>query len=156
MIRHPDIFYFGDLFMKRSLTLIIAFMFITLFGTAALAQESSGPASKPKADEPKKEEASPVLAKWDVVISAPGQDYAGTLNIVKDGDAFKGSVTTELGEAPLSGVKVKDDTFSANITVNAQGQTLEGTMSGKVKEGKISGELVLAGLGSIPYTGKKP
>lgn len=144
--------------MKRSSTFFIAFIFTAVLATTAFAQTSTAPppVPKPKADELKKEEASPVLSKWSVVISAPGQDYAGTLYLATDGDNFKGSVTTELGEAPLSSVKVMDDTFTANITVNAQGQTIEGTMSGKVKDGKINGEMVLTGLGAIPYTGKKP
>ena len=141
--------------MKKHLTLCLAFIFIALFAAAASAQVTAADPAKPKAEEPKKDAATPV-AKWDVVILAPGQDYNGTLNIAKDGDGFKGSVTTELGEAPLSGIKIMDDTFTANITVNAQGQTIEGTMSGKVKDGKIAGELVLKGLGSIPYSGKKP
>ena len=139
----------------KKIALLSAFIFIALFSIAASAQTTTGPAAKPKADDTKKDDASPVLAKWEVVISAPGQDYNGTLSIVKDGDGFKGSVTTELGEAPLSSIKVKDDTFTSNIVVNAQGQTIEGTMSGKVKDGKISGEMVLNGLGSIPFTGKK-
>ncbi|CAN5427594.1 hypothetical protein BH10ACI2_BH10ACI2_23070 [soil metagenome] len=139
----------------KKITIISAFIFIALFAVAASAQGTAAEPAKPKAEEPKKDAATPV-AKWEVVISAPGQDYNGTLNIAKDGEGFKGSVTTELGEAPMSGVKVKDDTFNANITVNAQGQTIDGTISGKVKDGKITGELVLNGLGSIPYTGKAP
>lgn len=142
--------------MKRQLTLCVAFIFVSLFAVATSAQEKPGEPAKPKAEETKKTE-SAVLTKWDVTIAAPGQDYAGTLKIEKAGDVYKGSVTTELGEAPLAGIKVDGDSFTATITVNAQGQVIEGTMSGKAtKDGKISGEMVLNGLGSIPYTGKKP
>ncbi len=144
--------------MKKSLIPFIAFIFVALFAIAASAQGNTPPPSppeKPKADETKKEEASPLLAKWDVVISAPGQDYAGTLKLEKDKDSYKGSVTTELGEAPLSNIKVTGDSFTAGIVVNAQGQSLDGTISGKVADGKLGGEINLAAVGAIPYTGKK-
>jgi hypothetical protein len=147
----------GAIFMNRPLNLLLVLVFMTLLGATAFGQTSPSPTPtpKPKAEEPKKDDAGALLGKWDVVFSAPGQDYAGTLTLSKDGDNFKGSVVTELGESPLSNVKVKDDAFTANIIVNAQGQAFEGTIAGKTKEGKLSGELVLGGLGTIPYTGKK-
>ena len=142
--------------MKKSLIPFIAFLFVALFAVAASAQGyPPPPPEKPKSVEPKKEEASPLLIKWDVVFSAPGQDYVGTLKLEKDKDNYKGVVTTELGEAPLSSIKVTGDSFSAGIVVNAQGQSLDGTISGKVTNGQISGDLNLAAVGAIPFTGKK-
>ena len=140
--------------MKKTITLSFAFIFVALFAAAALAQPAQP--AKPKADETKKEEASSIVAKWDVVIAAPGQDLAGLLKIEKAGDAYKGSLTTDLGEAPMDKIKVDADSFSANITVDAQGQTMNGTITGKLKDGKITGEINLAAFGAIPYSGKKP
>lgn len=138
--------------MKKT-SIILAAIIVSMFAiVTASAQPADAP--KPKADDTKKESAV-VGVKWDVVISAPGQDYAGTLRIEKAGEKFSGAVMTELGEAPLANIKIDGDAFSASITVNAMGQTIEGTMSGKVKDGKITGEMNLQGLGSIPYTGKK-
>ncbi|MFT3745048.1 MAG: hypothetical protein QM785_12235 [Pyrinomonadaceae bacterium] len=139
--------------MKKLLLVFAAIMISSFAITTVSAQ--AGDAAKPKADD-KKPESAVVGVKWDVVISAPGQDYAGVLKIEKDGAGYKGSVTTELGEAPLTGIKIDGDSFTSAISVNAMGQTIEGTMSGKAKDGKISGEMVLNGLGNIPYTGKKP
>lgn len=145
--------------MKKLLFIFAAIFISTLSITTASAQPGTE-APKPKAEEPKKTDdkkaESPVLSKWDVVISAPGQDYAGVLKIEKTTEGYKGSVTTELGEAPLGSIKVDGDSFTSTIVVNAMGQMIEGTMSGKVKDGKISGDMNLSGLGSILYTGKKP
>lgn len=99
---------------------------------------------------------SPLLGAWDVTISAPGQDLPGTLKISKAGENFAGSLTTDLGEAPLKNIKIKDDSFNADITADVQGQSMEGTMTGKLANEKLSGEITLSGLGAIPYTGKKP
>jgi hypothetical protein len=139
----------------KKFTLIAAFILVSIFAVSASGQPKPAEPAKPKADETKKAE-SAVLTKWDVVISAPGQDYAGTLKLEKAAEGYKGSVLTELGEAPLSGIKVDGDSFTANIVVSAQGTTIDGTISGKAKDGKINGELILNGLGNIPYTGKKP
>lgn len=99
---------------------------------------------------------SALLGIWDISISAPGQDLAGTLKLSKSGEAFEGAVNTELGEAPLKNIKIKDDSFTADIIVNVQGQAMEGTMNGKVLDGKLSGEISLSSVGAIPYSGKKP
>ena len=144
----------------KKLLFIFAAIFISTLSITAVSAQTTTEAPKPKVEEPKKTDdkkvESPVGVKWDVLISAPGQDYAGVLKIEKVGDVYKGSVTTELGESPLGGIKVDGDSFTSTIVVNAQGQTIDGTMSGKVKDGKITGDMNLSGLGSIPYTGKKP
>lgn len=133
--------------MKKLAILGIAFIFTALLTVSASAQGAT--------DE-KKAETSALIATWDITISAPGQDLAGTFKIEKDGDNYKGAVNTDLGEAPLKNIKVNDDnTFTADITVNVQGQSMEGTMTGKLADEKITGEITLAGLGSIPYSGKK-
>ena len=133
--------------MKKLAILGIAFIFTALFIITASAQGAT--------DE-KKAETSALVATWDINISAPGQDLLGTFKLEKDGDNYKGAVNTELGEAPLKNIKIKDDnTFTADITVNVQGQSMEGTMTGKLADEKITGEINLTGFGAIPYSGKK-
>ncbi len=133
--------------MKKLAILGIAFIFMALLSVSASAQGAT---------EEKKAETSALIATWDINIAAPGQDLLGTFKLEKDGDNYKGAVNTDLGEAPLKNIKINDDnSFTADITVNVQGQTMEGTMSGKLADEKITGEINLAGLGSIPYAGKK-
>lgn len=147
--------------MKKLFTLAFAMMLGSVLAIGASAQPKSAEPAKPKADETKpkaddsKKSESAVLTKWEVSISAPGQEYTGVLKLEKAAEGYKGSLTTELGEAPLSGIKIDGDAFTSAISVNAMGQTIEGTVSGKAKDGKISGELNLNGLGVIPYAGKK-
>ena len=99
---------------------------------------------------------SALLGLWDISISAPGQDLAGTLKLSKSGETFEGAVNTDLGEAPLKNIKIKDDSFTADITVNVQGESMAGTMNGKLAAGKLTGEISLPSFGAIPYSGKKP
>lgn len=133
--------------MKKFAILSVTFIFVALLSVAASAQEAS------KSDAKKD---SALLASWEVTFSAPGQDVPGTFKLEKDGDNFKGIVSTALGDSPLKNIKIKDDnTFTADISVNAQGQTFDGTMTGKLEGDKLSGALNLSGLGEIPYSGKK-
>ena len=130
--------------MKKLTILFAAFIFVALFSVAGVAQEKT---------EEKKESA--LVATWDITIAAPGTDLPGTFKFEKDGDNHKGSVSTAMGDVPLKNIKITDDSFTADITANVQGQTMEGTMTGKVVDGKISGDINLNGLGAIPYSGKK-
>jgi hypothetical protein len=136
--------------MKKLTVLCVAFIFMALLAVSASAQP------EPKKEEPKKEEKSAIVGEWDVIISAPGQDLPGKLKIEKDGDNYKGAVITDLGEAPLKNIKVAADSFNSEMTANVQGQTFEGTINGKLAEGKLTGIINLTGLGEIPYSGKKP
>lgn len=133
--------------MKKFAILSVTFIFVALFSVLSFAQATS--------TDTKKE--SSLLASWEVTFSAPGQDVPGTLKLEKDGDNFKGIVNTAMtGDSTLKNIKVKDDnTFTADISVNVQGQTFDGTMTGKLDGETLSGELNLSGLGAVPYSGKK-
>lgn len=152
--------------MNKFVKFFVAFVFVALFAMSATAQNKTDntnnkPADKPvtqpeaKMEESKKDEKNLLLNKWSLIISAPGQDLDGTLTLDKDGENYKGSVMTALGEAPLKNIKIKDNTFTADITVNVQGQTMEGTMTGKIEEGKLKGDINLPGIPVVPYSGKK-
>jgi hypothetical protein len=133
--------------MKKLAILSATIIFVALFSVASFAQT---------AEEPKKEEKSALLAVWNVSIAAPGQELPGTFKLEKDGDNYKGSLTTDIsGEALLKNITIKDNSFTADITVNVQGQTIEGTIKGELKDGTLSGEMNLSGFGAISYSGKK-
>lgn len=142
--------------MKKFAILSTALFIAVLLTVSVSAQ--TGPATPPanKSEDLKKDEGNPLVTEWDVNIAAPGQDLAGTLKIEKDGEGFKGKVITDYGEAPLKNIKISGDSFTGDMTANVQGQSFEGSITGKLADGKLTGEINLAGLGSIPYTGKKP
>lgn len=93
--------------------------------------------------------------KWLLTIAAPGQDLTGTLTLTPDGDSYKGSVLTALGDAPLSNVKVNGNALTAEIKVNAQGQELTGNITGNMSGAELKGDITLPGFPPISYTGKR-
>lgn len=141
--------------MKKNAILCVTFIFVALFAVSVSAQGNST-TPPTKSEEKKSDDKSPLLANWDVNISAQGQDIPGTLKLEKDGDALKGSLTTDLADTPFKNIKINaDNTFTAEMTANIQGQSFEGTVTGKLDGEKLSGEISLSGLGAFPYTGKK-
>lgn len=132
-------------FMRKTILLLSVFI-TALLAISAFAQD--------KTEETKKEGDS-IFTKWDIVITAPGQDLLGTLNLEKNGDEIKGVIITDMGEVPFRNIKITEDSFTADISANIQGQSFDGTATGKLEEGKISGYINLAGIGEIPYSGKK-
>lgn len=141
--------------MKKIAILCVAFISVALFAFSALAQGSSTTPTA-KSEEKKSDDKSPLLASWEVSISAQGQEIPGTLKLEKDGDAFKGSLTTDLADSPFKNIKINaDNTFTAEMSANIQGQSFEGTVTGKLDGEKLTGEISLSGLGAFPYTGKK-
>jgi hypothetical protein len=142
--------------VKKSATLLTAIIFCVLFAVSAFAQDNSATPPATKSEDTKKSDTNPFLTDWEVTIDAPGQTLTGKLKIEKDGETFKGILTTEMGDSMIKNVVIKDNSFTGDISVNAQGQAFEGTIVGKVTEDKLSGEINLAGLGAISYTGKKP
>lgn len=142
--------------LKRSAMIGLVFVFAGLLAITAAAQGGASGSPAPGSEAPKKAADSPLVANWDVTVTAPGQELPGMLKLEKDGDGFKGTLVTDMGEAPLKNVKITEDSFTSEMTAIIQGQTFEGTMTGKLTDGKLAGEINLAGIGAIPYTGQKP
>jgi hypothetical protein len=141
----------------KKLTLIFVICFVTALCAASASAQSDTTAPPSNQPDETEKEASALIDSWEIVINAQGQDLFGKLKIAKDGDEFKGSVVTDMGEAPLKNISIKDDdTFTADITAYVQGQVFEGTVNGKLIDQKLTGEINLAGLGPISYSGKKP
>jgi opacity protein-like surface antigen len=142
--------------MKKFLYLCVVLGLAAIMAASASAQSTPAPDAKeaPK-QEDKKETASPLVGKWQITISAPGQDLPGTLTLEKDGDKYKGSVNTALGEAPLSNIKIEGGKLSADITVNAQGTEMQGTITAEATDTGVKGDINLPGFPPIGYTGKK-
>ena len=140
--------------MMRKLAKLVAVIGLAAFLLAPAVMAQDKGAQEPKKDD-KKEEKSQFVGKWSVTIAAPGQDLTGTMIINKEGDKYTGSVLTALGEAPLSNIKIDRNKLTADISVNAQGQEMDGTLSGTLEAEALKGDINLPGFPPISYSGKK-
>lgn len=96
------------------------------------------------------------LGSWKLTITTPnGQALPATLSMKQDGSALNGSVQTQLGEATLSEINLNGNDFDAVIKLNAQGQMMEGKVTGSVDTDKMKGEINLQNFPPLPFTGTK-
>ncbi len=82
--------------MKRILSAPALFLFLALAGMAvpAVAQAPAKPFN--------------VVGDYEFATSVDGQTVSGLISIVKQDDALTGKITSDMGELPISSVKVED------------------------------------------------
>lgn len=97
----------------------------------------------------------PLIANWQITLSASERDWSGTLNLENGTSGYKGDIMTFMGGNTLRNIVITSNVFSAAVTLQVEGQIKEGTITGKLENGVISGELNLQTLGVYPFTGKK-
>lgn len=100
--------------------------------------------------------AAAVVGSWTLAVTAPnGQSLPATLVMKQDGQNLSGSVQTQFGEATLSDINLNGNGFNALLKLNAQGQIMEGKVSGSVDTGKMKGEINLQNFPPLPFTGTR-
>ena len=119
---------------------VLSWRILTILGTASAAQEK-----RPSLD---------ISGQWVAAVVTDQGSGNPTFTFKQEGETLTGTYKGQFGEAPLKGtVKGNDITF--NIKVNAQGQDLDITYTGKVDGNNMKGKAVLGQLGEATWTAKK-
>jgi zinc protease len=96
---------------------------------------------------------------WALEIKSPnGQTIPATLTITDEGGNLKGKVQTQMGDGSLSDVVLSGNNFDAKLTFGAQGQTLDGKVTGNTESSdRIKGTITLQvpNLPPLPFTGTR-
>ncbi|HEV2915517.1 MAG TPA: pitrilysin family protein [Pyrinomonadaceae bacterium] len=96
---------------------------------------------------------------WTLEIQAPGgQTIPATLTVTQEAGSLKGKVQTQMGDGALSDVTTRGNSFDAKLKFGAQGQTLDGTVTGNTESGdRIKGTITLQvpNLPPLPFTGTR-
>jgi len=87
-----------------------------------------------------------VVGSWDITIESPQGSRTSQLIIKQDGDKLVGMMKSPRGERPLDSVTVKGSDITMVMKVNAQGQDLTITYTGKIEKDKMSGDADFGGL----------
>jgi hypothetical protein len=98
--------------------------------------------------------AADVAGNWAITIDSPQGPLAATLALKQDGDKLTGTITSQLGETPITGT-VKDNDLEFSMTMEINGNSMALAYKAKVDGDKISGTLDFAGQAVIPFSGKK-
>jgi hypothetical protein len=112
------------------------------------ASSPSGPAAAPA-------QGANITGVWDFAVETSQGSGNPTFTFKQDGENLTGSYKGTFGEAPLTGT-VKGADIKFVIKVNAQGQDMTITYSGKIenKDG-MKGTAALGELGEATWTGKR-
>jgi zinc protease len=103
--------------------------------------------------------AAPLPGIWSLEIQAPGgQTIPATLTITQEDGNLRGTVQTQMGDGALSNVTRNGSSFDAKLTFGAQGQTLDGKVTGNTESGdRMKGTITLEvpNMPPLPFTGTR-
>lgn len=98
--------------------------------------------------------AADITGNWAISVETPNGKRDSTLALKQDGEKLTGTMSSQFGDAPLTGtVKGNDVTFS--ITREFNGQSMKLDYTAKVDGTKLNGTLKFGDNDGIPFTGEK-
>ena len=79
------------------------------------------------------------VGTWDYKITdTPNGDYEGNFVIAKEGDAYTGSLNTDMGSTPLEGITVEEDNLSCTFDFQGYEILMKGKFEGTNFTGNVS------------------
>jgi hypothetical protein len=100
---------------------------------------------------------------WDYVSDTPAGSSGGTMDIKRDGNSYKGTITYDSpsgggkASSDMKNITVSGNTLSFSFGVAANGMSLDVEVSGEVNVSQFTGNLSLTDYGSFPLKAtKKP
>ena len=78
------------------------------------------------------------LGDWEYLVEGtPNGDVTGVMNISKEGDAFVGKLTSDMGEIELNDLSIVENKLSANFDIQGMTLDMDGTFDGPQFTGAI-------------------
>lgn len=79
------------------------------------------------------------VGTWDYIVKdTPNGDVEGNFVILKEGDAYSGSLNGDQGSIPLGDVEVEGDNLSYTFDFQGMELTVNGTIDGNSFAGNVS------------------
>jgi hypothetical protein len=96
-----------------------------------------------------------ITGSWSVTVETQAGSGNPSFTFKQEGETLTGTYKGQFGEAPVKGT-VKGNDISFTIKINAQGQELTVTYTGKVEsKDAMKGKVVLGELGEGTWTAKR-
>ncbi len=97
-----------------------------------------------------------ISGTWTLTYSVQGatQESTAALTMAADG-SITGTMSSQMGTVPISGGRMNGNQFTISISVPANGQTMEITMSGTVNGNTLTGSMNVMGQ-ALDFTGRRP
>ncbi len=92
---------------------------------------------------------------WTLTVNSPRGEMKMTANLQQNGEAVTGELNLPFGAAPITKGSIKGNDIELEYTVSTpNGQTMNGTLKGKIEGTSISGQMGMMGRNS-DFTGSK-
>jgi L-seryl-tRNA(Ser) seleniumtransferase len=127
--------------MNKSTSLAVSIILVAGLAGAQTAQDGAKPAD--------------VTGTWESMVESPQGTFTSTATYKQDGEQLTGTHVGQFGELELKEGTVKGSTITYKVTLDANGQRLTITYSGKVEGDRISGTADFGGMGSGAWTVKR-
>jgi hypothetical protein len=98
--------------------------------------------------------AADVSGTWAMNVDAPDGAVEATLTLKQDGDKITGTVSSQMGDAPVTGT-LKDNDITFTMVMDAGGQNVTIVYTARVAADKMEGSLDFGGQGEIKFTATK-
>jgi len=121
---------------------------IETYNTAGKRREKNASISGPDGTD--------VSGSWSLEIETPlGESIPATLVITRDASGFKGSIASEMGEADLGTIDLKDNSFETTTSLRMDGHSVEVAISAKFEGERAEGSVTLQNSPPLPFLGTK-
>jgi imidazolonepropionase-like amidohydrolase len=92
---------------------------------------------------------------WSLTVNSPRGEMKMTANLLQSGGSVSGELVLPFGAAPITKGSIQGNEIELEYTINApNGQTMNGTLKGKIEGNSISGQMGMMGRNS-DFTGTK-
>ncbi len=98
--------------------------------------------------------AADISGAWTMNIDSPQGALEAVLTIKQDGDKITGTISSQMGEAPVTGT-LKEDTVTFTMSMDAGGGPVTLVYTAKIADNKMDGSLDFGGQGEIKFTATK-
>ncbi len=95
-----------------------------------------------------------ISGTWEVTFESPQGPATIDVTFKQVGESVDGSVATPMGAVDFTGTLI-NNALTMSSTLDLQGTKLDIAMKAKVSGDTMAGNLVVGGLGEIPWTAKR-
>lgn len=96
------------------------------------------------------------VGSWAIEFETPlGQNIPATLTVSREGAGLTAIIHSEMGDADLGAVEIKDNSFHGTTSLEMDGHAIEAEVSAKFEGDYTEGFLKMQNSPALPFTGNK-
>ena len=97
-----------------------------------------------------------IAGSWSINIETPlGQTIPATLIVARDDDGTTARITSEMGDADLGAIDVRDDSFTARTRLEMDGHSVDAEIFARFEGDQTQGSVTLQDSPPLPFDGTR-